>query len=49
MKILLVEDDITLLEMLNYNLTKQGYEVLTATEGRTALKMALEQSLIWYC
>lgn len=41
-KILVVEDDTTLLEMLEYNLERQGYKVLTAVNGRTALNMVRE-------
>ncbi len=39
-KILVVEDDATLLEMLNYNLTRQEYMVLAAEDGRTGLQLA---------
>ena len=39
-KILVVEDDTTLLEMLKYNLMRQEYEVLTAQDGRTGLQLA---------
>lgn len=39
-KVLVVEDDTTLLETLEYNLTHQGYEVLTAENGRDALGLA---------
>lgn len=39
-KVLIVEDDKTLLEVLKYNLTKEGYEVLTATDGIQALEVA---------
>jgi len=39
-KVLVVEDDTTLLETLEYNLTHQGYEVLTAENGRDALTLA---------
>lgn len=39
-KILVVEDDLTLIETLEYNLTRQGYEVLTAADGWQALKVA---------
>jgi DNA-binding response OmpR family regulator len=41
-KVLVVEDDKTLLETLEYNLEKQGYEVLTATDGLAALEKARE-------
>lgn len=41
-KILVVEDEPTLLETLAYNLERQGYEALTAADGLTALKVARE-------
>lgn len=39
-KVLVVEDELTLLETLEYNLTRQGYEVHTAADGPTALEVA---------
>jgi DNA-binding response OmpR family regulator len=39
-KILVVEDDLTLRETLEYNLVRQGYEVHTAADGQTALDIA---------
>jgi DNA-binding response OmpR family regulator len=39
-KVLVVEDDTTLLETLDYNLQRQGYKVLTAENGRDALTLA---------
>ncbi|MBP6471540.1 MAG: response regulator transcription factor [Chloroflexi bacterium] len=39
-KVLVVEDDTTLLETLEYNLSHQGYEVVTAVNGRDALALA---------
>ncbi|MBC7224613.1 MAG: response regulator transcription factor [Anaerolineae bacterium] len=42
-KVLVVEDDQTLLETLEYNLSRQGYQVLTAADGPTALKVAREE------
>ncbi len=41
-KILVVEDEPSLLETLSYNLNRQGYEVLQASDGLVALKMARE-------
>lgn len=38
--ILLVEDDATLAEALTYNLEREGYTVLHASDGMTALEMA---------
>jgi DNA-binding response OmpR family regulator len=42
-KILIVEDDLTLLETLEYNLAGEGYEVITAADGLTALEVAREE------
>jgi two-component system OmpR family response regulator len=42
-RILVVEDDPTLLETLEYNLSHQGYEVLTMTDGAGALEMARQE------
>jgi DNA-binding response OmpR family regulator len=39
-KVLVVEDEATLLETLEYNLTRQGYQVLTAVNGRMGLDLA---------
>lgn len=39
-KVLVVEDDTTLLETLEYNLQRQGYEVFKAENGRDALTLA---------
>ena|SRR5688572_14906655 len=38
--ILIVEDDLTLQQTLAYNLSKEGYQVETANDGRTGLEMA---------
>lgn len=42
-KILVVEDDNTLLEMLEYNLSRQGYQVVTAKDGRSGLTFARQE------
>lgn len=39
-KVLVVEDEPTLLETLEYNLAREGYEVHTADDGPTALEVA---------
>ena len=39
-KVLIVEDDRTLLDVLKYNLTKEGHDVVTASDGVEALDMA---------
>src|SRR5690242_21806630 len=38
--VLVVEDDPTLLSTLSYNLRREGYRVLTAGDGATALDLA---------
>ena len=42
-KVLVVEDEPSLLETLEYNLVRQGYEVRTATDGLQALEMARQE------
>jgi DNA-binding response OmpR family regulator len=42
-KVLVVEDDLTLRETLEYNLARQGYEVHTAADGQTALDVARQE------
>ena len=42
-KVLIVEDEPTLLETLEYNLERQGYEVYTAADGLAALEVARQQ------
>lgn len=39
-KILIVDDDVSIREMLQYNLEKEGYQVSTASDGIQALEMA---------
>jgi DNA-binding response OmpR family regulator len=41
-KILIVEDELTLQETLAYNLEHQGYVVITASDGNTAITLAKE-------
>ena len=41
-KILVVDDEISLQETLEYNLKKQGYEVFTSGDGTDGLKLARE-------
>jgi two-component system OmpR family response regulator len=38
--VLIVEDDQTLLDVLKYNLNKEGYQVLTAADGTQAVETA---------
>jgi len=42
-KVLIVEDEPTLLDTLEYNLTRQGYQVYTTADGLTALKTARQE------
>jgi len=39
-KILIVEDETSLMEVLSYNLQREGYEIATAKEGHEALRKA---------
>lgn len=41
--ILIVEDDKTLLEVLKYNFVKEGYRVLTASDGAQAIEIARKE------
>ncbi len=43
-KVLVVEDDRNLLEVLRYNLAKEGFEVLTASDGAQGLETARSNS-----
>ena len=42
-KILLVEDDINLVELIRYNLDKEGFDVVTTPDGEDALVLAEEE------
>lgn len=42
-KIVVVEDDANLLETLKYNLRKEGYDVVTATDGEQAISAARKE------
>ena len=42
-KVLIVEDEQTLLETLEYRLRRQGYEVCTASDGTTAVEVARQE------
>lgn len=42
-KVLIVEDDANLLETLKYNLNKESYTVVTATDGEQALDVARQE------
>ncbi len=42
-KILLVDDEPDILEFLTYNLKKEGYQILTATNGKEAITIAKKE------
>ena len=42
-KILVVEDELVLRETLAYNLTKQGYQVVSVADGRMAVEIARKE------
>ncbi len=42
-KLLLVDDEPDILEFLSYNLRKEGYQVFTAPDGDTGIRMALSE------
>jgi two-component system response regulator VicR len=44
-RILVVEDDLDLLELLKTDLSAQGYDTLTAVDGKEALQLALSERL----
>ncbi|MGL5269886.1 MAG: winged helix-turn-helix domain-containing protein [Selenomonadaceae bacterium] len=46
MRIMIVDDEESIRELLAYNLTKAGYEVVQAGDGRTALKLATNLDMI---
>ena len=39
LKILLADDDLDILEMMEYNLTKEGYEIICASNGEEAIEL----------
>ncbi|MGB9826241.1 MAG: response regulator, partial [Desulfofundulus sp.] len=42
-RILVVDDEEHIVELLRFNLEKEGYQVITATDGNTAIEMARSQ------
>ena len=44
LKMLIVEDEEALLELLKFNFNKEGYKIDTATDGETALEKILYRS-----
>ena len=42
-KVLVVDDEQSIIDILVYNLEKEGYETLKATDGISAVNIALEE------
>ena len=43
-KVLIVEDEQSIVDILSFNLTKEGYDTIEALDGLTGLQLALEQN-----
>ena len=43
-RILIVEDEKNIVDILSFNLSKEGYETLEAYDGEAGLQLALEQN-----
>lgn len=43
-KILVVDDEVSIVKIIEYNLKKEGYEVLCANNGKDGYKLAIEQN-----
>ena len=42
-KILLVDDELDILEIVGYNLSQEGYQIITATNGKEAIAKAKKE------
>ena len=42
--ILIVEDEQNIVDILSFNLSREGYDTLEAYDGKTGLQLALEQN-----
>ena len=47
--ILIVEDDKSLADVLEYNLAQAGYEVSVARDGKDGCNRLKSKFLTWYC
>ena len=43
-RVLIVEDEKNIVDILSFNLVREGYETLEAYDGETGLQLALEQN-----
>ncbi len=43
-RVLVIEDEVSISDIIRFNLTKEGYDVITAYDGRDGLEKALSQS-----
>ena len=43
-RVLIVEDEQSIVDILSFNLTKEGYDTIEALDGPTGLQLALEQN-----
>lgn len=48
-RVLVIEDEPDILEILSYNLRQAGFEVEAATEGEEGLRQAEKTPPTWWC
>ncbi len=48
-KILVVDDERHIVRLIQVNLERQGYQVVTAHDGKEALEKSLPKSPTWWC
>ena len=48
-KILVVDDDVNICELLRLYLTKEGYQVTIANDGEEGLTSSIRSSPTWCC
>ena len=46
-KILVVDDEKPIVEILTYNLQKEGYNTIEANDGEKAIEMAFNEKPFW--
>ena len=45
-RVLVVDDEPDILEIVGYNLTQEGYQVVTANNGKEAIAKALSEHIV---